>query len=62
MRSTFARVLLEMALVQISMLENLTAISGLLSGQLPALPTADNAQIAGVTAAPAAIDNEKKKS
>ena len=60
MRSTFARVLLEMALVQISMLENLTAISGLLSGQLPALPTADNAQIAGVTAAPAAIDNEKK--
>lgn len=40
MRSTFARVLLEMALAQISMLENLTAISRLLSGELPALPAA----------------------
>lgn len=38
-RSTFSRVLLEMALVQISLLENLSAISSLLSGNLPALPT-----------------------
>ncbi|MEZ6124095.1 MAG: DNA polymerase III subunit gamma/tau [Planctomycetaceae bacterium] len=38
LRSTFSRVLLEMALVQMSMLENLTAISSLLSGELPALP------------------------
>lgn len=60
MRSTFARVLLEMALVQISMLENLTAISQLLSGQLPALPTADNAQIAGATSAPKTVDSQKK--
>ena len=60
MRSTFARVLLEMALVQISMLENLTAISRLLSGQLPALPTADNAQTAGATSAPEAVDTQKK--
>lgn len=37
-RSTFARVLLEMALLQISMLENLSAISALLSGELPKLP------------------------
>lgn len=36
-RSTFARVLLEMALVQISMLENLSALSNLLSGRLPGL-------------------------
>lgn len=38
LRSTFARVLLEMALVQIAMLEDLSAISRLLSGNLPALP------------------------
>ncbi|MEZ6130400.1 MAG: DNA polymerase III subunit gamma/tau [Planctomycetaceae bacterium] len=38
LRSTFARVLLEMALAQISLLENLSAISSLLSGNLPALP------------------------
>lgn len=38
-RSTFSRVLLEMALIQISLLENLSAISSLLSGNLPALPT-----------------------
>jgi DNA polymerase III subunit gamma/tau len=60
LRSTFARVLLEMALVQISMLENLTAISRLLSGQLPALPTADNAPAGGATVASAAVDPEKK--
>ena len=40
LRSTFSRVLLEMALVQISLLENLSTISGLLSGKLPELPTA----------------------
>lgn len=40
LRSTFARVLLEMALVQISLLENLSVISQLLSGELPALPAA----------------------
>lgn len=37
-RSTFARTVLEMAMVQLSLLENLTAISDLLSGRLPALP------------------------
>lgn len=39
-RSTFARVLLEMAVVQVAMLEDLSAVSALLSGQLPALPQA----------------------
>ena len=38
LRSTFSRVLLEMALTQISLLENLSAISNLLSGKLPELP------------------------
>jgi hypothetical protein len=37
-RSTFARTVLEMAMVQLSLLENLTAISELLSGRLPTLP------------------------
>ncbi len=37
-RSTFARTVLEMAMVQASLLENLSAISDLLSGRLPALP------------------------
>ncbi len=37
-RSTFARTVLEMAMVQLSLLENLTALSELLSGRLPALP------------------------
>ena len=36
-RSTFSRVLLEMALVQISLLENLSAVADLLSGRLPDL-------------------------
>lgn len=61
MRSTFARVLLEMALVQIAMLENLTAISSLLSGNLPALP--DHAGATESTVAPAAeasATDEKK--
>lgn len=43
LRSTFSRVLLEMALVQISLLENLSSISSLLSGKLPALPTQEDA-------------------
>jgi DNA polymerase-3 subunit gamma/tau len=37
-RSTFARTVLEMAMVQLSLLENLTAISDLLSGRMPTLP------------------------
>ncbi len=37
-RSTFARTVLEMAMVQVSLLENLSAISDLLSGRLPVLP------------------------
>lgn len=65
MRSTFARVLLEMALAQISMLENLTAIASLLSGELPALPEA-TAVAPVATGAPAAAVNssesEQKKS
>jgi DNA polymerase-3 subunit gamma/tau len=51
LRSTFSRVLLEMALVQISLLENLTAISSLLSGNLPEVPTAS----------PSADDSSQKK-
>lgn len=35
-RSTFARTVLEMALVQLSLLENLSALSELLAGRLPA--------------------------
>ena len=42
-RSTFSRVLLEMALVQISLLENLTAVADLLSGRLPDLSAAEPA-------------------
>jgi DNA polymerase-3 subunit gamma/tau len=42
-RSTFSRVLVEMALVQLTMLENLSAVSSLLSGELPALPAASTA-------------------
>ena len=55
-RSTFARTVLEMAMVQLSLLENLSAISDLLSGRLPSPtpPTAD------ATAADTA--NEKKNS
>lgn len=50
-RSTFARTVLEMALVQLSLLENLSALSELLSGRLPA-PTE--------TAASAEPGSEKK--
>jgi len=51
MRSTFAQVLLEMALVQISLLENLSAISRLLSGELPSLPAPAEQIPAGAPAA-----------
>lgn len=37
-RATFGRTILEMAMVQLSLLENLSAISDLLSGRLPTLP------------------------
>jgi DNA polymerase-3 subunit gamma/tau len=47
LRSTFARTLLEMALVQISLLENLSTISSLLSGNLPELPAAAGAESTG---------------
>lgn len=51
-RSTFGRTLLEMALVQLSLLENLTALSDLLSGRLPQLPVLSNTSgAAGTTAA-----------
>lgn len=56
LRSTFARVLLEMSLVQVAMLENLSAISSLLSGNLPALPSPDST--AGN--APDSADQKKK--
>ncbi len=49
-RSTFSRALLEMSLVQISLLENLSAVSDLLSGRLPDLPAT----------APAATEHQKK--
>ncbi|MEJ7591484.1 MAG: DNA polymerase III subunit gamma/tau [Planctomycetaceae bacterium] len=55
-RSTFARTVLEMAMVQLSLLENLSAISDLLSGRLPALPDMPAGQLAAptVSASPAA--------
>lgn len=55
-RSTFARTVLEMALVQLSLLENLSALSELLSGRLPAP--------AGLSEASASSDSagEKKNS
>lgn len=52
-RSTFARTVLEMAIVQLSLLENLTAITDLLSGRLPA-PVA-------ATSEPAASDTVGEK-
>ena len=51
LRSTFATVLLEMALVQIALLENLSEISRLLSGNLSVQPP---------TASPAEFDQKKK--
>ena len=63
-RSTFARTILEMAMVQLSLLENLSAISDLLSGRLPALPEMPVNQMAAptVSASPAAVlpASEKK--
>jgi len=62
-RSTFARIVLEMAMVQLSLLENLTAISDLLSGRLPALPdveTASGSPPIGRGVAEAATVSEKK--
>ncbi len=47
LRSTFAQVLLEMALVQIALLENLSAISRLLSGELPSLPSPNDISNSG---------------
>ncbi len=65
-RSTFARTVLEMAMVQLSLLENLSAISDLLSGRLPALPEMPAGQLAAptVSASPAAVvpAGEKKNS
>ena len=62
-RSTFARTVMEMAMVQLSLLENLSAISDLLSGRLPALPdnpaTATDSTPAPATGA-AASGGEKK--
>jgi DNA polymerase III gamma/tau subunit len=54
-RSTFARTVLEMAMVQLSLLENLSAISDLLSGRLPTLPDLPTGQpAAAAPIAPAA--------
>lgn len=66
LRSTFARVLLEMALVQVALLEDLSAISGLLSGNLPALPaggasSAPPAGPAGGTGAETVASGEDEK-
>jgi DNA polymerase-3 subunit gamma/tau len=52
-RSTFARTIIEMAMVQLSLLENLSAISELLSGRLPALPDAPAASGLPAATAPA---------
>jgi len=63
-RSTFARTVLEMAMVQLSLLENLSAISDLLSGRLPALPEMPTSQPSEtrVSAAPtAALPAAEKK-
>lgn len=47
LRSTFARILLEMALTQLALLENLSALSSLLSGNLPELPELPGLPAAG---------------
>lgn len=63
-RSTFARTILEMALVQVSVLENLTAITDLLSGRLPALLDSAIAPVSATTPAGASGSAplpEKKK-
>ncbi len=50
-RTTFGRTILEMALVQLTLLENLSAISELLSGKLPALPDLPRTDNPGARAA-----------
>jgi DNA polymerase-3 subunit gamma/tau len=61
-RSTFARTIIEMAMVQLSLLENLSAISDLLSGKLPALPEITTAAASATTTAePAAAASPEKK-
>ena len=63
-RSTFARTVLEMAMVQLSLLENLSSISDLLSGRLPALPEMPAGHLAAptVSASPsAALPTAEKK-
>lgn len=57
-RSTFARVLLEMGLIQIAMLEDLSAISQLLSGNLPDLSL--QAAAGNSSAAEADLSSQKK--
>ncbi|MBL8810117.1 MAG: DNA polymerase III subunit gamma/tau [Planctomycetaceae bacterium] len=56
-RSTFARTVLEMAMVQVSLLENLSALADLLSGRLPSLP-----ELPAASAASVATAGEKKNS
>ena len=61
-RSTFSRTVMEMAMVQLSLLENLSAISDLLSGRLPSLPELPAPSASGnatSTAAPATSDEKK---
>lgn len=54
-RSTFARTVLEMAMVQLSLLENLSALSDLLSGRLPELPAIATGTPAGTPSAAASL-------
>ncbi len=60
-RSTFARVLLEMGLIQIAMLEDLSAVSKLLSGHLPDLAVQAAAAAENVTTAGSADPSAEKK-
>jgi DNA polymerase III subunit gamma/tau len=55
-RCTFARTVLEMTFVQISVLENLSAISDLLSGKLPDMPA-----ISGEAQSQQETDGDQKK-
>jgi len=59
-RSTFARTVLEMSMVQISLLENLSAISDLLSGRLPALPELSAAASPAILVATTPVVEKKK--
>ncbi len=63
-RSTFARTVLEMAMVQLSLLENLTALSELLSGRLPTLPeipsSGQQSSMSGSASNSASAAGEKK--